>query len=70
MSVTGEFLIVYAGQSFVIDVNFFLGSWPSFKSRRLVAIGGCPENFTVKRVNPLCVNGSQATVVFQVTTDQ
>ena len=58
---------MYAGQSFVIDENVFLGSWPTFKSRRLVAIGGCPGQFMIKLVNPPCVNGSQATVVFQVT---
>ena len=56
---------MYAGQSFTIDVDYTLGSWPTFQATRH-SDGSSPAYYITGIVNPPSVNGSQATVVFEV----
>ena len=57
-------MILYAGQSFTIDVDYTLGLWPIFKASR--HDGGSPAYYITRIVNPPSLNGSQATIVFEV----
>ena len=55
---------MYAGQSFTINVDYYLGSSPTFKAYRHDT--GSPANYITRIVNSPSLNGSQATVVFEV----
>ena len=67
--VEGEFMIVYAGQSFTVNVAYELGSWPTSNfTRHEAADRTFPNHYITQIVNSPSVNGSEATIIFEVVT--